>query len=138
MGGIVNRQMILDGLEIKALVTICSPHLGVGYWIPPVDLGVESMLRSSEDLKKLNDSPQERAHRHSYHLFGITCSDHWGYHPDDGVVQIESARGEGLGPVAERVTIHLNYHDRIAGWDPHHRGMDPQKLLLDTCSGLFT
>ena len=139
-GGIVNRQMILDGLEIRASVTICSPHLGVGSWIPPVDAGVASISCFSADLKRLNDSPQERGHRHSYHLFAISCSDLWGDHPDDGVVPVRSARGESLGPVAERVTIHLDYGDQIAGVDPHHRGMDPTYLqpLLDTCSRLFT
>jgi hypothetical protein len=131
----------MHGLKIQALVTICSPHQAVGSWIPAVDAGVASISWFSEDLKKLNASPQERGHRNSYHLFAITCSDIWGDHPDDGVVPVRSARGESLGPVAERATIHLDYgDDEVAGVDPHHRGMDPTNLqpLLDTCSGLFT
>ena len=120
----MSRGMIMHGLNIQALVTICSPHLAVGSWIPAVDAGVPSISWFSEDLKKLNASPQERGHRNSYHLFAITCSDVWGDHPDDGVVPVRSARGESLGPVAET----------------HHRGMDPTYLqpLLNTCSGLFT
>jgi hypothetical protein len=130
----------MHGLKIKALVTICSPHLAVGSWIPPVDAGVASISWFSADLKRLNRSPRERRHRHSYHLFAITCRDLLGDHPDDGVVPVWSARGESLGPVAERATIHLNYDRQIAGVDPHHRGMDPKYLrpLLDTCSRLFT
>jgi hypothetical protein len=56
------------------------------------------------------------AHRRSacigiYHLFAISCSDLWGDHPDDGVIPVPSALGISLGPVAERLTIHLNYGD---------------------------
>jgi pimeloyl-ACP methyl ester carboxylesterase len=139
MGGIVARQMILDGLQIKALMTICSPHLGVGTWIPAVDAGVASISWFSADLKRLNDSPQERGHRHLYHLSAISCSDLWGDHSDDGVIPVQSALGISLGPVAEQVTIHLDYDDQIAGVDPHHRGMDPTYLqpVLNTCLQLF-
>ena len=38
-GGIVSRQMIADGLNVTALVTICSPHLGIGAWLPTTDPG---------------------------------------------------------------------------------------------------
>ena len=138
-GDIVARQMILDGLQINSLVTICGPNLGLGTWIPTPDPGSASLSPFSTDLRGLNDSPQERAHRDSYHLFGISCSDFWGDHSDDGVVPIASAIGVKLGPVAERATIHLDYGDEIAGWDPHHRGMDPTYLqpVLDTCARLF-
>jgi pimeloyl-ACP methyl ester carboxylesterase len=141
MGGIVARQMILDGLQIKALVTTCSPHLGMGRWIPPiVDAGVWSMSWFSPDLNRLNNSPQELRHRHLYHLFAITCRDRWGQHPDDGVIPVQSALGLSLGPVSEQVTIHLDYRDQIAGADPHHpRGMDPAYLdpMLNRCMQLF-
>jgi pimeloyl-ACP methyl ester carboxylesterase len=142
MGSLVSRQMIMDGLPIKALVTICGPHLGLN-WIPPVDAGTWSMQAYSPVLKKLNDSPKERGHRKLYHWFAISCHDRGGEHPDDGVVRVPSALGIDLGidlgPVAERVKIRLEYDGRIAGVDPHHRGMDPDRLgpLLDTCSKLL-
>jgi pimeloyl-ACP methyl ester carboxylesterase len=138
-GGIVARQMIADGLHVKALVTICSPYLGIGAWLPTPDPGSASVSPFSPELKALNGSAAESAQRHLYHCFGITCTDRWGDHPDDGVVPIKSALAEGLGNVAERVTIHLDYNGNIAGWDPHLRGMDPKYLqpVLDTCAKLF-
>jgi pimeloyl-ACP methyl ester carboxylesterase len=138
MGSLVGRQMIMDGLPIKTLVTICGPHLGL-YWIPQVDAGTASMQPYSPELKKLNGSSKESAHRKFYHWFAISCHDFWGEHPDDGVVAVPSALGITLGPVAERVKIHLDYDGQFAGVDPHHRGMDPKCLqpLLDTCSKLL-
>jgi len=138
MGSLVGRQMIMDGLPIKALVTICGPHEGLG-WIPGVDGGTWSMQPDSPELTKLNGSPKERAHRKFYHWFAISCHDLWGEHSDDGVVRVPSALGMSLGPVAERVKIHLDYDGRPAFVDPHHRGMDDKCLqpLLDTCSTLL-
>jgi pimeloyl-ACP methyl ester carboxylesterase len=142
-GAIVARRMILDGLQVQALITICGPHLGTGRWIPPIDVGLASISPFSPDLKKLNDSKVEASHRKSYHLFAITCTDAWPlpgtYHDDDGVVLRPSALGLGLGSVAERTAIHLDYNGYIAGGDPHHRGMDPAYLkpLIDTCDKLL-
>jgi hypothetical protein len=136
-GGIVSRQLIADGIKVKVLVTICSPHSGLGVWIPTPDAGSASISPFSEDLKRLNASGSESASRKLYHLFGISCTDFWGYHEDDGVVPVSSALGTNLGSVAERVKIELDYGpDTIAGVDPHHRGMDPEYLqpLLATCS----
>jgi len=138
-GGVVARQMIADGLPVAALVTICCPHLGIGSWIPTPDPGSASVSPFSAELKALNDSPAESAQRHLYHCFGITCTDVFGDHPDDGVVPIQSALAAKLGAVAEQVTIHLDYNRHRAGWDPHLRGMDPNYLqpVLDTCAKLF-
>jgi pimeloyl-ACP methyl ester carboxylesterase len=138
-GAIVARRMIADGLQVNALVTVCGPHLGLGPWMPTPDAGSASVSPFSADLKALNDSPAERPHRRSYHFFAISCTDLWGDHADDGVVPVQSALGMTLGAVAERVTIHLDYGDKIAGWDPHLRGMDPGNLqpVLNTCSQLF-
>jgi pimeloyl-ACP methyl ester carboxylesterase len=138
-GAIVARQMVADGLQVGALVTICGPHLGLGSWMPTPDTGSASVSPFSADLKALNDSAQDRAQRQKYHLFGISCTDVWGDHADDGVVPVRSAIDTALGAVAERVTIHLDYGDHVAGWDPHLRGMDPSNLepVLDTCSQLF-
>ncbi|WP_276325883.1 esterase/lipase family protein [Bradyrhizobium elkanii] len=138
-GGIVSRQMIADGLNVTALVTICSPHLGIGAWLPTPDPGSSSVSPFSPELKVLNGSAAESAQRHLYHCFGISCTDLWGDHPDDGVVPLKSALAEGLGDIAERASIHLDYNGHIAGWDPHLRGMDPNYLqpVLDTCAKLF-
>ena len=138
-GGVVARQMIADGLPVESLVTICTPHLGIGTWLPTPDLGSASVSPFSPELKALNDSAGEGAHRNVYHCFAITCTDWSGTHPDDGVVPINSALAVTLGAVAERVTIPLDYNGNVAGWDPHLRGMDPKYLqpVLDTCSKLL-
>lgn len=139
-GGVVARQMIADGLSVKALATICCPHLGVGGWVPTPDVGSASVAPGSAELKALNASHKEGAQRHLYHCFAITCTDYWGDHPDDGVVPEKSALAMTLGTVAEQMTIKLDYNGHIAGWDPHLRGMNPGNLqpVLDTCDKLFT
>jgi pimeloyl-ACP methyl ester carboxylesterase len=139
MGSLVGRQMIVDGLPIKALVTICGPHQGLA-WIPGVDAGTASMQWNSPELIKLNGSPEDRAHRKFYHWFAISYHDIWGEHSDDTVVYVLSALGLSLRPrVAERVKIRLDYDGQpaILG-EPHFRGMDPYPSLLRTCSKLFT
>lgn len=139
-GGIVARQLIAKKLPVQALVTICSPHHGLGYWMPTPDVGSASVSPFSDDLSRLNNSTEETKHRGSYHLFAISCSDFFGYHSDDGVVPISSGLGDALGAIPERTPIHLNYGDKqIAGWDPHHRGTDPTHLgpVLTTCSQLL-
>jgi pimeloyl-ACP methyl ester carboxylesterase len=138
-GGIVARQLIADGVQIKALVTICAPHLGLGAWIPTPDPGSASISPFSSDLQNLNNSPVDQTNRKFYHLFAISCTDFWGYHDDDGVVRVASALGHTLGAMADQKVIHLDYGGQIAGVDPHHRGMDPTNLqpVLDTCSQLL-
>jgi pimeloyl-ACP methyl ester carboxylesterase len=137
-GGIVARQLVADGLQIKALVTICSPHLGTATWIPTPDFGSASVAPSSQDLKNLNSSSKDITHRKLYHFFAITCDDLLGHHDDDGVVLAYSALGDRWA-VAERRIINLDYNNYIAGVDPHHEGMNPAYLgpVLDTCSSLF-
>lgn len=139
-GGVVARQLIVDGVQIKALVTICAPHLGLGTWMPTPDFGSSSVSPFSRDLQNLNASPVDSNNRQFYHLFAISCTDFWGFHNDDGVVPVPSALGTTLGTMAERTLIQLDYGDGIAGVDPHSHGMDPAKLqpVLDTCSQLFT
>jgi pimeloyl-ACP methyl ester carboxylesterase len=138
-GAIVARQLIADGVKVKALVTICGPHLGLGWWIPTPDAGSASVSPNSTDLQNLNNSPIDAANRNLYHLFAISCTDFFGYHDDDGVVPVSSALGTTLGPMPEQTIIQLDYGDQIAGIDPHHHGTDPTILqpVLDTCSGLL-
>jgi pimeloyl-ACP methyl ester carboxylesterase len=137
MGSLVGRQMIMDALPIKALVSICGPHEGLA-WLPGLDDGTKSMQPDSPDLTKLNGSPKERAHRKFYHWFAISYHDIWGEHSGDTVVYVQSALGLSLGRVAERVKIRLDYDGQpaILG-DPHLRGMDPYPSLLRTCSKFY-
>ena len=138
-GAIVARQMISNGLKIKALLTICGPHLGLGTWIPTPDAGSASISPFSKELAVLNGSARDQQNRALYHMFAISCHDFWGDHNDDGVVPVPSALGSTLGPVAERVIIKLEYGSVIAGVDPYLRGMDPDNLqpVLTSCEQLL-
>lgn len=139
-GGIVARQLIADGLDVKALVTICSPHQGILPWIPTPDLGSASVSPFSEDLARLNASPQDIANRLNYYLFAICSVDLFGEHNDDGVVALASALGMSLGPVALRADpIELVYPDGVAGWAPHEQGMNPAHVgpAIATCEQLL-
>jgi pimeloyl-ACP methyl ester carboxylesterase len=139
-GAIVARQMIANGLNVKALVTICAPHQGLLPWIPTPDLGSGSVSPFSVDLANLNASNQDAQNRLKYYLFAISSDDWFGHHDDDGVVAVSSALGMSLGPVAERAQpIELNYAGMIAGWAPHEQGMNPAYLepVLATCEQLL-
>ncbi len=138
-GGIVARQLVASGLPIRALVTICSPHLGILPWIPTPDLGSASVSPFSQDLFNLNANAADIGNRARYYFFAITSTDLLGPHPDDGVVCVSSALGQTLGVVAQRTVIGLNYNGWIAGWDPHLEGMNPDHLqpVLTTCGQLF-
>jgi pimeloyl-ACP methyl ester carboxylesterase len=140
-GAIVARQMIANGLNVTALVTICAPHQGLLPWIPTPDLGSGSVSPFSADLANLNASEQDAQNRLRYYLFAISSDDAFGHHDDDGVVAESSALGMSLGPVAERSQpIELNYPGMIAGWTPHEQGMNPAYLqpVLATCQQLLT
>jgi hypothetical protein len=138
-GGVVARQLVANGVEPRAVVTSCSPHEGLGRWIPPVDLGVRSLVQGSPELNALNFSgPTDTNFRHFYHCFAMGSDDVFGSHPDDGVVQLWSALGNGLGFGNSQWSL-LNYNGWIAGWDPHLKGRDPNYLdsLIALCDQIF-
>lgn len=142
MGGLVARQMARDGFPCRALVTICSPLEGVTRWVPLPTSGPQSLSRSSTQLRALNHSSRDRELRARSHYFAITYRDRFGFHSHDGLVSESSARGEHLGNVAQRRTIHLDYGHEIARLipvGPHIRGMNPQTMfpVLETCAQLF-
>ncbi len=127
MGGVVGRSMVVQGFNIKHLVTICTPHLGLAPWIPTPTSGTMSIAPWSQDLRELNNNPRDIAKRKSYYFFGITYTDIRGVHNDDAIVEFNSAVGGALGTV-KRVNIPLAYNGGFAGTDPHARGMDPNYL----------
>jgi pimeloyl-ACP methyl ester carboxylesterase len=121
MGGVVARQMVALGFPCRALISICSPHLGPAPWIPVPNRGPRSIARNSSLLAQLNSNETDRAHRNRYHFFAITYRDVLGSHDHDGIITAPSALGLGLGRVAQRQRIHLLYRT-LATFDPHWRG----------------
>jgi pimeloyl-ACP methyl ester carboxylesterase len=136
-GGVVARQLVADGIVPKTVVTSCSPHEGLDCLIPPVDFGVASLVYNSPELNALNTNGDVGA-RGRYYCFGIHSDDYFGSHPDDGVVPLWSALGDGLG-IQHWQPILLNYNGWIAGWDPHLKGHDPNYLgpLIAKCDQIF-
>ncbi|MEE4345531.1 MAG: hypothetical protein V2I53_01995 [Paracoccaceae bacterium] len=96
MGGLVARQMIANGLTPKRLFTYCTPHLGTMLHVPPINHGAMSMMPVSQDLGKLNKNATETAFRKNVTAIGFS---HANPSPQlhDGVVDINSATGVGLG-----------------------------------------
>jgi pimeloyl-ACP methyl ester carboxylesterase len=139
MGGVVSRSMIVQGFKPKALVTICTPHLGLAPWIPTPTPGTMSIAPWSNDLRNLNANPTDAAYRSKYYFFGITYNDIRGNHDDDAVVTYPSATANMLSGGIMRGKINLNYNGGFAGADPHSRGMDPNFLgpMLNTISRLL-
>ena len=142
MGGLVARQMARDGFPCRSLVTICSPHEGVLPWIPLPTIGPQSLWKSSTQLRNLNRDARDEKMRARSHFFAISYHDRLGNHHHDGLVPERSARGDHLGNVAQRETIHLEYGREIAPIipvGPHVRGMNPQIMnpVLETCAQLF-
>ncbi len=142
MGGLVARQMARDGFPCRSLVTLCSPHEGVLPWVPLPTMGPQSLGKSSTQLRNLNRDPRDIKLREHAHFFAINYHDRLGNHRHDGLVPESSARGDHLGNVAQRQTIHLEYGREVASIipvGPHVRGMNPQIMVpvLGTCAQLF-
>ncbi len=120
MGGVVARALVKEGIGCRALISVCSPHLGPAPWVPVPSRGPRSIAPWSRSLAALNNDERDRAHRDRYHFFAVTYTDLLGYHAYDGIVMQKSALAEVLGPIAKRQTIHLRYKG-VAGYDPHWR-----------------
>ena len=139
MGGVVARQMVADGFPCRALLALCSPHLGYVPWLPFGDPGTLSIWPFSRRLHILNRHPRDRAARSKYHFLAADYTDMFGYHPHDGLITRRSAWGETLGPLGSRMDVHLTYHFP-PGIDPHIRVLRHQylKAVLEICEKLFS
>ncbi len=139
MGGLVVRQMVVEGFPCKALFALCSPHLGYVPWIPFGEAGSLSISVLSRRLQILNRNRHDRAARSKYHFVASDYEDMLGQHAHDGLVPRRSALGETLGPLGSRHTVHLNYR-YPPGIDPHIRFLRHQNLtpVLELCEELFS
>ncbi len=142
MGGVIARQMVADGFPCRALVTICTPHVGPMFWVPRVTAGTRSLGKSSPQMRALNAHPRDLARRRDYHFFGLTYRDRFGFHDDDAVVSRTSALGEKLGEVGTRRAIELDYgrgFGRSTKSNPHVEGLNPHTMApaIELCARLF-
>jgi pimeloyl-ACP methyl ester carboxylesterase len=138
MGGVVARQMVVEGLPCHALFALGSPHLGYVPWLPFAEAGSLSISVLSRRLQILNRHPRDRAARPKYHFFACDYSDMLGYHAHDGLVTKRSALAEPLGPLGSRTEVHLKYRFP-PGVDPHVKMLRQENLrdVLHICERVF-
>lgn len=93
MGGLVARQMVVDGLaNVETIYTFCTPHLGTAGWVPHPNRGAASMGSGSQDLRTLLNHPTDRQRRAGYTFMGLCYQEakNRKWHMNDGVVQSAS------------------------------------------------
>lgn len=104
MGGLVARQMVVEGLAPRNLVTYCTPNCGTAAWISNTALfnnGAMSMASWSEDLKRLNNHPRDQQCRDRYHTIGLSYfadNQKTQRHDNDAIVEVTSAIMWGVNP----------------------------------------
>lgn len=128
MGGLVARQMVVEGLNPRNLVTYCTPNMGTAAWISNTALfnnGAMSMAAWSEDLKRLNSHPRDHANRGRYQMIGLSYyadNQKTQRHDNDAIVEVTSAIMWGANP-RPAAQIHWSSY-KVWGWgrpagDPH-------------------
>lgn len=128
MGGLVARQMVVEGLSPRNLVTYCTPNMGTAAWISNTALfnnGAMSMASWSEDLKKLNMHPRDQEYRSRYQMIGLSYyadNQKTQRHDNDSIVEVTSAIMWGANPKPGN-QIHWSSY-KVWGWgkpagDPH-------------------
>ncbi|MBL7002403.1 MAG: hypothetical protein ISR69_00065 [Gammaproteobacteria bacterium] len=126
MGGLIARQLIANGMQCTALITICTPHDGILPNIPllPWDKGEKSMLKDSPQLIALKNHPRDISLRNVFYCFGFGYINNEGVRVcDDKIVSLPSALANNLKGI--RYSLPLYVRDR-GTLDLHHlKGMDP-------------
>lgn len=97
MGGLVARQLVVNGITPRSLVTYCTPNMGTAAWISNTALfnnGAMSMATWSKDLAALNSHPRDQQFRGIYQMIGLSyVKDAAGSDRqyNDGIVEVTSA-----------------------------------------------
>ena len=128
MGGVVCRSMVDNGFEARAVLCLCSPHLGAAPWMPIGDIGSTSIAPWSARLARLNQSRRDRARRDDYFFQAMTFNDASGYCRHDRIVAQRSALAYGLEGDITRHTTTLDYEGIAPDCQPHIQGMNPARL----------
>lgn len=121
MGGLVARQLVVNGLDILGLLTMCSPHTGLFPLLPQAaGAGEASLTYKSTKLIELNKEARDIENRGKYRFLGVTYTDRGGKHMHDMIVEYDSAMGKILDGVGKRIEQHLDYgNNMFAEWTPH-------------------
>ncbi len=127
MGGVVARSMVAQGFDARAVVCLCSPHLGPALHIPFGDVGSFSLQPPAGYIPQLNADPRDRARRGNYFFQSVTFRDALGEYRHDRIVSQRSARGQGLG-VSNHANTHLTFQGIAPGPLPHLGGMNPHHV----------
>lgn len=125
MGGVVARSMVAQGFDARAVICLCSPHLGPALHINFADVGSYSLAYSAPYLRRLNRAPRDIARRDDYFFQSITFRDATGECRHDRIVSQRSASGQGLVGITHRANTHLEYEGVAPGPLPHVQGMNP-------------
>ncbi len=128
MGGVVARSMVAQGFDARAVVCLCSPHLGPALHIPFGDVGSLSLAYSSGYLPRLNRNERDIARRGDYFFQSVTFRDATGECRHDRIVSQRSASGRGLVGIKHRANTHLVFKGLAPGPLPHLSGMNPNHV----------
>lgn len=128
MGGVVARSMVAQGFDARAVVCLCSPHLGPALHIPFGDVGSLSLAYSAPYLRELNSNESDIARRGDYFFQSVTFRDATGECRHDRIVSQRSASGRGLPGIEHRANTHLVFEGVAPGPMPHLGGMNPEKV----------
>jgi len=128
MGGVVARSMVAQGFDARAVVCLCSPHLGPALHIPFGDVGSLSLQPTAGFIPELNRNRRDVARRGDYFFQSVTFHDATGECRHDRIVSQRSASGQGLPGITHRANTHVVFKGIAPGPLPHLQGMNPDKV----------
>ena len=99
MGGLVARQIAVNGINPTTLVTFCSPNQGTAAWVPTPNNGAMSLAPWSQDLNNLNNHPRDKEMRSRYTMIGLSYLGTGNVRQyNDGMVEVVSANMMNASP----------------------------------------
>ncbi|WP_415921186.1 esterase/lipase family protein [Tateyamaria sp. SN6-1] len=135
MGGLVARQMVLEGMPFARLYTTCTPHGGTmpylmnnvfGQYYFNFNRGSASMGPGSRDIRTLNRSDQHLHHK--YYCHGVNFTDFRLFQNNDTITDCDRATMVG-SRIAYRWATHIGLLSTVdpMPFQPHLRGYSDKK-----------